>query len=133
MLKQKRQLFEVLFVVSDLCMVSLAWFLAYWLRFQSHWIPVDKGVPAFRHYFSMLIFIWIIWAFVFRRMGLYKPMRGVRRTIELWLLINANAMAILLLIATTYLFREKSVPFSRLVFVYFGITFYSERDSPSWV
>lgn len=120
MLKQKRQLFEFLFMAADLLMITVAWCLAYWIRFHSGWVPVQKGVPHFSHYFSMLIFIWLIWAFVFSRMGLYRPMRGVRRTRELWLLINANALALLLLIATTYLFREKSVQFSRLVFGYFG-------------
>ena len=54
-------------------------------------------------------------------MGLYRPMRGVRRIKEFWLLANANALCVLLLISVVYLFREKSVPFSRLVFVYFGI------------
>ena len=49
-------------------------------------------------------------------------MRGVRRGTELWLLVNANALSVLLLIAVTYLFREKSVPFSRLVFFYFWAT-----------
>jgi Undecaprenyl-phosphate glucose phosphotransferase len=34
-------------------------------------------------------------------------------------LVNANALAILFLISMTYLFREKSIQFSRLVFVYF--------------
>ena len=119
MLKQKRQLFEYLFMVVDLLVVSVAWLVAFWLRFETGLVPVDKGVPEFIHYVSMLIFIWIIWAFVFRRMGLYRPMRGVRRTRELWVLVNANALAILLLIAITYLFREKSVQYSRLVFVYF--------------
>lgn len=119
MLKQKRQLFEYLFMATDLVVVSVAWLVAYWLRFETSLVPVEKGVPELIHYVSMLIFIWIIWAFVFRRMGLYRPMRGVRRTRELWVLINANALAILLLIAITYLFREKSVQYSRLVFVYF--------------
>ncbi len=121
MLKEKRQLFEALFMAADLLVVSLAWILSYYLRFETDWVPVEKGVPNFGHYLSMTIFIWAIWAFVFRRMGLYKPMRGVRRARELWMLINANSLAVLLLIAMTYLFREKSVPFSRLVFVYFGI------------
>lgn len=121
MLKEKRQYFEVAFVAADIVVVSIAWCLAYWLRFQSDLIPVDKGVPPFSNYYSMLLFIWLIWAFVFKRMGLYRPMRGVRRTRELWLLINANALSVLLLIAVTYLFREKSAPFSRLVFVYFGV------------
>jgi Undecaprenyl-phosphate glucose phosphotransferase len=119
MLKQKRQLFEYLFMGADLAVVSAAWVVAYCLRFMTDIVPVEKGVPEFAPYLSMTVFIWLIWAFVFRRMGLYRPMRGVRRTHELWVLINANALAILLLISITYLFREKSVQFSRLVFVYF--------------
>jgi Undecaprenyl-phosphate glucose phosphotransferase len=119
MLKQKRQLFEYLFMVADLAVISVAWVVAYCLRFMTDIVPAEKGIPEFGPYLSMTIFIWLIWAFVFRRMGLYRPMRGVRRTRELWVLVNANALAILLLISITYLFREKSVQFSRLVFVYF--------------
>jgi Undecaprenyl-phosphate glucose phosphotransferase len=120
MLKQKRQLFEFLFMGADLVVVTVAWFIAYWLRFQSALVPVDKGVPPFNNYLSMVLFIWLIWAFVFKRMGLYRPMRGQRGMREMWLLINANALALLMFIAVTYLFREKSAPFSRLVFFYFG-------------
>lgn len=119
MLKQKRQLFELLFMVADLVVVSCAWLLAYWIRFNSGWVEVDKGRPPFVNYLSMLLFIWLIWAFVFRRSGLYRAMRGVRGTRELMLLINANGLAILVLIAATYLFREKDIPFSRMVFAYF--------------
>ncbi|RMG40216.1 MAG: undecaprenyl-phosphate glucose phosphotransferase [Candidatus Dadabacteria bacterium] len=121
MLKQKRQLFEFMFMASDLLVVTVAWFLAYWFRFLSGVVPIDKGVPPFSHYLSMVLFIWLIWAFVFRRMGLYRPMRGVRRVREIWMLVNANVLALLLFISVTYLFREKSIPYSRLVFVYFGL------------
>ncbi len=107
-------------MATDLIVVSGAWLLSYWIRFKSGLVPVTKGIPSFDHYLTMLLFIWLIWAFVFRRMGLYRPMRGVRRTHELWLLLNANAFAVLLLISVTYLVREKNVEFSRLVFVYFG-------------
>ena len=119
MLKQKRQLFEYFFMIADLVVVTIAWIVAYWLRFGTELVPVEKGIPEFYQYVSMLAFIWLIWAYVFRRMGLYRPMRGVRRAREFWVLINANALSILLLISVTYLFREKSVQFSRLVFVYF--------------
>ncbi|NLF24842.1 MAG: undecaprenyl-phosphate glucose phosphotransferase [Deltaproteobacteria bacterium] len=121
MLKKRRQIFELLFMASDLLVVSASWMLAYWLRFETDLVPADKGIPNFSHYLTMLLFIWLIWAFVFRRMGLYRPMRGVRRVREHWLLLNANLTAVVLLIAVTYLFREKSVPFSRLVFIYFGV------------
>lgn len=119
MLKRHYQLFEALFMASDLFVVSLAWLLSYVLRFDTGLFPVEKGVPPFSDYLKMLIFVWPIWAFVYRRSGLYRPMRGVRRLRETWMVIQANSLGVLLLLALTYLFREKSVPFSRLVFLVF--------------
>ena len=121
MLKQKRQVFELLYIVADLLVVCCAWLLAYALRFKTGWVPVIYGVPEFSNYLSLLVFILPIWVFVYKRMGLYRPMRGVRRIREIWLLMNANALAVIILIAVTYLLKEKSDPFSRLVFIYFGV------------
>lgn len=121
MLKQKRHLFELLFLVTDVLVVSFAWVVSYLLRFETNLVEVDKGVPPFSRYLSMVLFIWLIWAFVFKRMGLYRPMRGVRRSIEMWRLLNANVLALLLFMSVTYLFWEKHSEFSRLVFVYFGV------------
>jgi Undecaprenyl-phosphate glucose phosphotransferase len=119
MLKQRRQLFEFLFMGCDLLVVTCAWFVSYWARFQTDFIEADKGIPPFANYLALTLFIWPIWAFVFRRMGLYRAMRGIRRTREIWQIVNANTLSILLFLAVTYLFREKDVQFSRLVFVYF--------------
>ena len=119
MLKRHSQIFEGMFTASDLLVVSCAWTLSYWIRFVSGYIPVEKGIPPFTDYARMLIFVWLVWGFVFRRFNLYRPMRGVGRFHEIWLLVRANAFSVLLLLAATYLFREKSVPFSRLVFLIF--------------
>ena len=119
MLKKHSQLFEAFFTATDLLVVSVAWTLSYWLRFSSDLIPVIKGVPPFADYLRMLIFVWLIWAFVFRRMGLYRPMRGSNRLREVLKVVRANSLSVVLLLAMTYLFREKSVPFSRLVFLIF--------------
>lgn len=119
MLKRHSQLFEGLFAAADLAVVSVSWVASYWIRFQSDLIPIDKGIPNFLDYAKMLIFVWFIWASVFRRFNLYRPMRGRRKLHEIWLLVKANAFACLILIALTYLFREKSIEFSRLVFLIF--------------
>lgn len=119
MLKRHYQLFESLFVASDLFVVSIAWVLSYFVRFSWGILPIDKGIPLFSDYLRILIFVWLIWAFVFRKFNLYRPMRGASRLREVWLLIRANSFSVLLLLATTYLFREKSIPFSRLVFIIF--------------
>lgn len=119
MLKKNAQIFEGLFMATDLAMVSLAWASAYWLRFVADIIPVEKGIPPFIDYANVFLFIWVIWASIFRRFGLYRPMRGVSRYREAWTLVKANTLAVLIFLACTYLFREKSVPFSRLVFFLF--------------
>lgn len=122
MLKRHAQLFEGIFLASDLMVVSVAWAGSYWLRFASGLIPIEKGIPIFSDYLRMIIFVWLISAFVFKRAGLYSPMRGGRRLREAWKVIQANSLAVILLMAVTYLFREKSVPFSRLVFVIFYLS-----------
>ncbi|RME57497.1 MAG: undecaprenyl-phosphate glucose phosphotransferase [Candidatus Dadabacteria bacterium] len=119
MLKEKRRLFEFILMGFDVATATISWLLAYWIRFYSGWIVVDKGIPDIKPYLSLIFFIWLIWPFAFKWMGLYRPMRGVRRIKELLLLFNANTFALLLFIAATYLFREKIVPYSRLVFILF--------------
>lgn len=121
MVKQRHQLFAFLFMVSDLCMVSAAWVASYFIRFQTDVVPAVKGIPRIDEYLLMLVPVWVIWGIVFRIVGLYRPMRGVRRRRELWLLINANGFALLVLIAFVFLFREKQVEYSRLVFLCFGV------------
>lgn len=119
MLKKHAHIFEGFFTAADLIVVSGAWIMSYWLRFMSGYFSIEKGVPPFSDYLKMLFFVWLIWGFVFRRFGLYRPMRGVSRFREIWNLIKANSLSVVLLLTFTYLFREKAFPFSRLVFLIF--------------
>ena len=121
MLKKHSQLFEAIFSAADLLAVSFAWAISYWLRFNSGWFPIDKGIPPFNEYLKILVFIVITWAFVFRRSGLYKPMRGYSRLGEVFKVVRANSFSVLVLMSLTFLFWEKSQPLSRLVFLIFWI------------
>lgn len=119
MLKKHSQLFEAIFCSADLLAVGFAWVISYWLRFHTGWFIVDKGIPPFNEYLKILVFIVITWAFVFRRSGLYKPMRGYSRLGEVFKVIRANSFSVLVLMSLTFLFWEKSQPLSRLVFLIF--------------
>ncbi len=119
MLKRHSQIFEHLFVMVDLFTVTLSWFISYWIRFSLGVLPIDKGIPPFRDYVPMLFFVWLIWVFIYRKLGLYKPTRGQGQFREVLNLIKANALSVVLLLAATYLFKEKTIPFSRLVFLIF--------------
>ena len=119
MLKRHSQFFEGLFVIADLIVVTFSWLVSYGIRFFLGVLPIDKGIPPFRDYVPMLIFVWLIWTFLYRKLGLYKPMRSQNLWREILAILKANTFAVILLLAATYLFKEKSVPLSRLVFLIF--------------
>ena len=64
MLKQHNELFKALLVVSDLCCVSLAWWLAYFIRFHSGFF-LDLEPYLLRHYLTAWVIVLAVWASVF--------------------------------------------------------------------
>ena len=56
MLKQHNELFKGLLVVSDLCCVSLAWWFAYFIRFQSGFF-LDLQPYLLRHYITAWLIV----------------------------------------------------------------------------
>lgn len=121
MLKERRQLFEFLFMVFDLLVVTVAWLCSYWIRFESGLFPLDKGRPELIEYLTLLVLIVPVWSFTFRLIGLYRPMRGVSNLTEQIRLLYASSLAVVVFIAMVYIFREKTVPFSRAVFLWFWL------------
>ncbi|MBE9528432.1 MAG: undecaprenyl-phosphate glucose phosphotransferase [Proteobacteria bacterium] len=119
MLKQNSKFFENLLFIADLSVITAAWFVSYHLRFISGLIPTHKGVADFATYMVVLIPIYVIWAFVFKAFGLYRPKRATSRAIEVLDLAKACILSALLLVVLTYFFRQYE--FSRLVFILFTI------------
>ena len=76
MLKQHSQSIISLLVAADALAISVAWVLAYWVRFS--FLPVDpgKGVPALGDkYLPLLPLIVLAHLIIFFRMQLYRPRR----------------------------------------------------------
>jgi Undecaprenyl-phosphate glucose phosphotransferase len=121
MLKERRGFFEFFFIVADLLVVILAWFFAFWFRFESGFFELDKGVPDLKEYATVAILIIPLWALSLKFSGLYKPMRGVGEGKERAKLLYVNSIAVVLLITMIFLFREKTNPFSRAVFAWFWL------------
>ncbi|RMF85617.1 MAG: undecaprenyl-phosphate glucose phosphotransferase [Planctomycetota bacterium] len=76
MLKQHSHTMLSLLVIADAAAISVAWLLAYWVRFT--YLPVDpsKGVPALADKFLPLLpAIVLAHLVIFYRMRLYRPRR----------------------------------------------------------
>jgi Undecaprenyl-phosphate glucose phosphotransferase len=120
MLKQHQRLLRRVFLLADMAVVTVAWLLAYFLRF-SDWAPIPPvlGRPPLENYLPMLLFVWPIWGTVLRSQGLYQVTRGTHLGREAARILRGATVAVAVTMAVAFLFWEKEVSFSRLVFLYF--------------
>ena len=120
MLKRQSEFFKSLLLLSDLIIISLAWLIAYYLRFYSGLIPLFYGLPPFKPYLFFLIPLLVIWVFVFKAFNLYRPRRLSTRLAEV-LDISKACTLIVIILGFLAFFLLRQFEFSRLLFVYFWI------------
>ncbi len=119
MLKKHSKFFESVLLLMDWVTLSVSWVLSYYLRFYSGIVPVYKGIPPFKIYLTLLIFMIPLWSIVFRVFGLYRPRRVSTRMSEVVDIGKASTFAIMIFVSLTFLFRQYE--FSRLTFFYFWL------------
>ena len=119
MLKKHHEFLLSIFLIGDIIIISASWLAAYYLRFSSFWWNDYTGNPLSHDYFLLLIASLFLFPFIFKNMGLYKPRRTSTILAEEFDVLKASTLAILILIAASYLLKKDS--YSRLVFLYFSI------------
>jgi Undecaprenyl-phosphate glucose phosphotransferase len=120
-LKQHHQIFQGLFFLADMIVVSAAWVLAYYLRFEWGPIPALKGTPPMANYLPMVLFVWVIWGVALHGFGLYHMTRGTQAMNEAFRVAQASTLSLLVFMSVAFLFWEKDYSFSRGVFFYFWV------------
>jgi exopolysaccharide biosynthesis polyprenyl glycosylphosphotransferase len=114
--KPLRVLSAVAFL-SDLTSVSVAYLLAYLLRFRFEIVPVTKGIAPLEIYLNFLPVALALWFAASWANGLYAPQRRLSRSDELFSVAKTGSIATLLLIALTFFYRDYS--FSRVMLLLF--------------
>jgi Undecaprenyl-phosphate glucose phosphotransferase len=119
MLKQHNEFFKSLMRVSDLLFISLAWWLAYGLRFYTN-LFVEAENFIFRHYVIAWIMILLVWAGVSELLDFYRPRRLSTHRREIADLIKGSALSLLIFLGILFLVRE--IVLSRIVVILFWFT-----------
>ena len=116
MLKRYNEFFKSLMRLSDLFFVSVAWWLAYGLRFHSALFVATENY-VFRHYVVAWLIILLVWAAVFETFDFYRPRRLSTHWREILDLIKCSALALLIFLGILFLVRE--IVLSRIVVILF--------------
>lgn len=118
MLKRYNQVFLTFLVISDLFLISLSWFLAYLLRFETGFIEVtSKDIPTWGQHVPLLVIIILVCGAVFNFAGFYRAKRLSLLSREVFDITKAITISILIFVFLTYFFKEYR--YSRLTILYF--------------
>ena len=105
MLRRQHEVFRSLLLLGDLVLVGASWLGAYAIRFHSG-LPVPKGLPPLEPYLWVLPFLLPVWAWVFRRRGLYAPRRIDSPLSELVAVGTSVTLVVFLLVSASFFVRS---------------------------
>lgn len=116
--RRQRDTFDVFCGVAagaaDAVAVFAGFMLAVWIRFDSGWIDISRGVPPRLPYVLAAIVITIVYVFLFRVLGLYVRPQDGHYTDKVPRIIRACSIGTLLATALAFAIQNE-LPFSRLV------------------
>jgi Undecaprenyl-phosphate glucose phosphotransferase len=119
MLRRHNEFFKSLLRLNDLLFVSLAWWLAYGLRFHTSLFSAPEPY-VFRHYVVAWLLVLVVWGVVFELLDLYRPRRLSTYRREIFDLIKGSGLALLVFLGLLFLVHE--IVLSRVVVVLFWFT-----------
>ncbi|OQA42146.1 MAG: UDP-glucose:undecaprenyl-phosphate glucose-1-phosphate transferase [Chloroflexi bacterium ADurb.Bin325] len=107
--------------VTDVLLISVALLIAYWLRYDRQLfrlVDPANNVP-FSVYLPLVGVLTVIWLAASHRAGAYDVRRGRPLLDELYSVVNATTLAIMLMVVLVFFYRR--LFYSRIIFVYAGI------------
>lgn len=117
MIKDNQKVFNRLMIIIDAVIAAASFMLAYFFKFYILNRGPGPGVLPASAYFRLLVFILPVYMLVYYFSGVYAPKRTVRRRFEVFGIVRANTIGIVVIIILLYMIiREFNVSRSVLAF-----------------
>ena len=93
-------------VLFDICFVATAIVVAYWIRFESGWMPEflalhKGGIPPLDDYFRLIPLMALIWLMVLKTLKLYR-LESNASVSAFWTLCKASGIALIATLAALF-------------------------------
>jgi Undecaprenyl-phosphate glucose phosphotransferase len=106
MIHQRGQLLSICFLLSDLVLTTAAWFLAYYLRFETGLLQAEKLAPSFYLCWRQVPLLWVLSAVAYRVAGQYHVGRLRRFREEVVAVFKGSLLLSLLVMATIFFLHD---------------------------
>ena len=117
-----RRMSSFVLAVTDVILINLAFFVAYWLRYEWQWFAaVDEAYyVTYLSFIPVSITLTLLLLGIYKLSGVYSQPRGASWFDEVYRLITGTATGIVLVVFVIVFFFRPFF-FSRLVFFYAGV------------
>jgi Undecaprenyl-phosphate glucose phosphotransferase len=107
MIKRRSQILSGWFLLWDLILTALAWVCAYYIRFETGWIPIRKTPPDIVLCWRNLPLVVVLAAVAYHLTGQYTIHRLRRFREEVVCVLKGTALVSLLVMATTFWLHDR--------------------------
>ncbi len=118
MIQERHRATTLLYFTVDLVALLVAFFTAWYLRFEFQIVPLTKTAPDFDRYLQLLPFIVVLWPLVFYFHGLYQPRRSRSQVEDSATMLVATLLSTILLSGLMAWVRPAREPGSLEYFTY---------------
>ena len=111
MIKDNQTLFNRIHLLVDALITAVSYMLAWYWKFEGPFAKEDPsiGVLSRERYFSFLIYVVPLYIVLYYFFNMYKPKRTLGRRYEIFNILKANTVGVLLLIVLLYMISEVDV------------------------
>ena len=105
MIKDNQTLFNRIHLLVDALITAVSYMLAWYWKFEGPFAKEDPsiGVLSRERYFSFLIYVVPLYIVLYYFFNMYKPKRTLGRRYEIFNILKANTVGVLLLIVLLYM------------------------------
>lgn len=121
MIKDNQKIFNRLQLLIDAIIVAVSYMLAWYVKFyifDQNSAAEGIGVLPMGDYFSALIFIVPVYMILYYYCNVYTPKRTVKRRYEIFDIIKANTIGLLLFMVTLYVMKQMHVS-RQMIFIFY--------------
>ncbi len=118
MIKDNQKVFNRLHLIMDAIITAVSYTLAYYIKFYITKPGPEAGDLPATDYFMVLFLLVPVYMVLYYYCNVYTPKRTVRRRHEIWGIIKANTLGIIIFILSLYVIMRE-INFSRMMMTIF--------------
>lgn len=125
MIKDNQKVFNRLQLLLDAMITAVSYILAWYIKFYIFDQGEESiGVLPREQYFSALIFIVPVYMLLYYYCSVYKPKRAVKRRYEIYSIIKANTIGLVLFMTLLYVMKQMHVS-REMILIFYGLNVFA--------